>query len=101
LLRGDHATRAEFYAAGIVNGYFTRNEVRGWENLNPIDGLDEPLVPLNMGTVAERAAAAQQITDAVKAMLGDGANDNEIKLAVDHLLERMSRRPRLEQRARS
>ncbi|MGH6755405.1 MAG: phage portal protein, partial [Bradyrhizobium sp.] len=70
LLRGDHKTRAEFYAAGIVNGYFTRNEVRKWENLNPIDGLDEPLIPLNMGTRAERDAMAKDVATAVKGMIG-------------------------------
>lgn len=70
LLRGDHKTRAEFYAAGIVNGYFTRNEVRKWENLNPIDGLDQPLIPLNMGTQEEREALQSEVTAAVKAMLG-------------------------------
>ena len=39
----------EFYAKGIVNGYFTRNEVRRWENLNRIEGLDVPLMALNLG----------------------------------------------------
>lgn len=70
LLRGDHKTRAEFYAAGIVNGYFSRNEVRGWENLNPKDGLDEMLIPLNMGTQSERDAMAKDVAGAVKAMIG-------------------------------
>lgn len=70
LLRGDHKTRAEFYASGIINGYFTRNEVRGWENLNKLDGLDEPLIPLNMGTQAERDAAAKEIASAVRSMIG-------------------------------
>lgn len=70
LLRGDNKTRAEFYASGIVNGWLTRNEARRYEDLNPLDGLDQPLVPLNMGTQAERDAAAKDITDAVKSMLG-------------------------------
>ena len=72
LLRGDHQTRAEFYASGIVNGYFTRNEVRHWENLNPIQGLDEPLVPLNMGTQAEREDLARDVVEAAKAMMDQG-----------------------------
>jgi HK97 family phage portal protein len=70
LLRGDHATRAEFYAAGIINGYFTRNEVRGWENLNSLPGLDEPLIPLNMGTQSERDAMVSDVGKAVKSMIG-------------------------------
>jgi HK97 family phage portal protein len=50
LLRGDSTARKDFYASGITNGWMTRNEVRIKENLNPLKGLDEPLVPLNMGT---------------------------------------------------
>jgi len=50
LLRGDLKTQALFYHYGILDGWMTRNEVRGHENMNPIDGLDEPLVPVNMTT---------------------------------------------------
>ncbi len=56
LLRGDNAARATFYASGITNGWLTRNEARRLEDLNPIDGLGEPLLPLNMSTSAERSA---------------------------------------------
>jgi HK97 family phage portal protein len=56
LLRGDNAARATFYASGITNGWLTRNEARRLEDLNPIDGLGEPLLPLNMTTSAERSA---------------------------------------------
>ena len=48
LLRGNSKARGEFYKKAITNGWMTRNEVRAAENLNPIDGLDEILVPLNM-----------------------------------------------------
>ena len=51
LLRGDQAARAEFYQSGIVTGWLTRNEARISENLDPIEGLDEPLQPLNMAGV--------------------------------------------------
>ncbi|MCW5704671.1 MAG: phage portal protein [Bradyrhizobium sp.] len=56
LLRGDNAARATFYASGITNGWLTRNEARRFEDLNPIEGLGEPLLPLNMSTSAERSA---------------------------------------------
>ena len=56
LLRGDNTARATFYASGIANGWLTRNEARRLEDLNPIAGLGEPLLPLNMSTQAERAA---------------------------------------------
>ena len=48
LLRGDSAARAIFLKAGINDGWMTRNEARISEGRNPIDGLDEPLRPLNM-----------------------------------------------------
>lgn len=53
LLRGDTESRSAFYASAILNGYMTRNEVREKENLNKIDGLEKPLVPVNMATVGE------------------------------------------------
>jgi HK97 family phage portal protein len=49
LLRGDAAARAALYGAGIKDGWMTRNEARGFEEMNPLDGLDLPLRPLNMG----------------------------------------------------
>lgn len=49
LLRGDSNARAQFYKSGIETGWMTRNEARALEELEPLDGLDEPLVPLNMG----------------------------------------------------
>jgi HK97 family phage portal protein len=54
LMRGDAASRSSYYQSGIQNGWLTRNEARIAENLNPLDGLDEPLRPLNM--VEEGAA---------------------------------------------
>lgn len=53
LLRGDTATRSAFYASAILNGYMTRNEVREKENLNRLEGLDKPLVPVNMAIIEE------------------------------------------------
>ena len=48
LLRGDTKTRYEAHASAIVNGWKSRNEVRGEENMNTADGLDEFLTPMNM-----------------------------------------------------
>jgi phage portal protein BeeE len=48
LLRGDSKSRADYYHSGVLDGWLTRNEARISENLDPIDGLDEPLRPLNM-----------------------------------------------------
>lgn len=48
LLRGDLEARQKFYSAMVYAGIMTRNEVRALEDLNPLEGLDEPLTPVNM-----------------------------------------------------
>jgi hypothetical protein len=48
MLRGDSAARTAYYTGGITGGWLTRNEAREMEGLDPLDDLDEPLVPLNM-----------------------------------------------------
>ncbi|OGT26072.1 MAG: phage portal protein [Gammaproteobacteria bacterium RBG_16_66_13] len=48
LLRGDTPSRYAAYATAINSGWMSRNDVRVLENLNPVDGLDEFLIPLNM-----------------------------------------------------
>jgi len=50
LLRGDTATRYAAYESAITKGcWMSRNEARELEDLNPVDGLDEMIVPLNFG----------------------------------------------------
>ncbi|WP_374355563.1 phage portal protein [Limnohabitans sp.] len=61
LMRGDAASRSAYYQSGIQNGWLTRNEARVAENLNPLDGLDEPLRPLNM--VEEGDAESAEMSD--------------------------------------
>lgn len=53
LLRGDTASRYQAYNMAIMSGIMTRNEAREKEDLNPLTGLDEPLVPLNMLEVGQ------------------------------------------------
>lgn len=49
LLRGDVKTRSAYYESAITKaGWMTRNEARRLEGLNPLPGLDELLVPMNM-----------------------------------------------------
>lgn len=50
-LRTDIGARMEAYVKAVTNGFMTRNEVRERENMNPVDGLDRMLIPLNMTTV--------------------------------------------------
>ena len=49
LQRGDIASRYKANGQAIRDGWKTRNEVRAKENLNPLEGLDDPILPLNMG----------------------------------------------------
>ncbi|MFD0762990.1 phage portal protein [Lutibacter aestuarii] len=47
LLRADKKTQSEFWSKLIYAGVYTRNEVRGLLEMNQLDGLDEPLTPVN------------------------------------------------------
>lgn len=60
LLRGKTKERFEAYqiAAGGNAPWMTRNEIRRAESMNALDGLDEPLQPLNMGSGAAPAGGA-------------------------------------------
>jgi HK97 family phage portal protein len=71
LLRGDSTARASFYTSAGQNGWMTRNEMRGLEELPPMPGGDvltvqSNLVPLDqLGKVpasADRAAANAMLT---------------------------------------
>jgi len=48
LIRGDIESRYTAHRTAIESGWKTRNEVREQEGLNPLDGLDDPIIPLNM-----------------------------------------------------
>ncbi|MCK4578176.1 MAG: phage portal protein [Candidatus Marinimicrobia bacterium] len=56
LLRGDTLSRYKAHAVGIQWGFKTRNEVRRDEDDNPIDGLDDPLQPVNMAAAGGDAS---------------------------------------------
>lgn len=50
ILRGDYMTRTQGYRTLIEAGVISRNEARAYEDLDPYDGGDDYLVPLNMGS---------------------------------------------------
>jgi HK97 family phage portal protein len=60
LLRGDTKARYEAYTRGIQDGWLSRNEVRALENMNPADGLDQFVLPMNFSTLSEREAALEE-----------------------------------------
>lgn len=47
IMRGTPTERANFYHAAITDGWMSRNEARAFEDMNPVDGLDEFLVSVN------------------------------------------------------
>ena len=53
LLRADFATKAQYYAVMIYTGAMTRNEIRALEEMNALDGLDEPLTAANMQLMSQ------------------------------------------------
>jgi HK97 family phage portal protein len=66
LARGDMEARSKFYAAGIQWGWFTRNDVRQWEELNPVEGGDDLWVPMNtmpLGTQGQMVPGSQPPPD--------------------------------------
>lgn len=53
LLQADKSTQISYYMGMVYSGVMTRNEVRQLENMNKLDGLDEPLTPVNMQTMEQ------------------------------------------------
>lgn len=60
LIRTDIKTKSESYSRDLMAGWRTRNEVRALEDLNAIDGLDEPLVPANAFPIDENNSNNEQ-----------------------------------------
>lgn len=59
MLRGALKDTAEYLAKLTERGVMTRNEARGYIDLNPLEGLDEPLTPANMLTSATNPASEE------------------------------------------
>jgi HK97 family phage portal protein len=57
LLRTDSVSRGNYLTKMTNGGILTRNEARAVEGRAPLEGLDEPLRPLNMATQSEDDAA--------------------------------------------
>ena len=53
ILRADIKTQNESYKIAIEGGWMSRNEARIKQNMNPEEGLDDFLVPMNMAVVGE------------------------------------------------
>lgn len=73
LLRGDAAARGSYYQTLWNLGVASVNEIRGWENLNPVDGGDERFIPLNMAPL--KAPEPQAAGDSTAPQMPDGEGE--------------------------
>lgn len=66
LMRGDDASRAQYYREMGYIGAYTREDIRDFEDMPPIAGLEKPLFPLNYGTVEEDGTVSIHSKDAAE-----------------------------------
>lgn len=78
LLWADAKTRSEIANTGIINGRFSPNETRAWENLNPYEGGDSFYQPLNVQPIGTAQASAAR--DLAEATIKRAQNRIKIKL---------------------
>ena len=85
LLRGDHASRAAFYVAGIQNGWLSVNDVREMENMNPLgEEGDKHFIQLNMTTLdqaGEPQPAPEPVAEPVVVEEEDSPEDDAEDMA--------------------
>lgn len=74
-LRGDAASFQTYIQAGLAGGYFLRSEAREWLGVEPVEGLDTPLYPLNQGPEmagdSDQADAEQPAEEVAPVEAGD------------------------------
>lgn len=74
LMRGDDASRSQYYREMAYLGAYTREDIRELEDMEPIDGIDLPLFPLNYGTVNQDGTVNVFNADGPSAP-GDGSQE--------------------------
>lgn len=62
LTQGSMADRAQWARAMVELGVYTRNEIRDMEGMDPLDGLNEPLTPLNMSKGSKQGTENDETT---------------------------------------
>lgn len=82
LLRGDTVSRYRAYAIGRQWGWLSANDVRRLENMDPIDGGDQYLVPLNMIPAGTPPEMQERILRAIAGLshvsVGMGVNGHAV-----------------------
>jgi len=77
LMRGDADSRAKYIHNLVLDGVLTRNEGRALEGYDPIEGLDEPLVPVNERELSDtdphgESGPGEALPDATETPPSDG-----------------------------
>lgn len=81
LLRGDSKSRSEFYKAMFGIGAMSINEIRGKEDMDPVEGGDIHLVPMNMTTL-ENAGKEPEKPVEQPAIQGKGNGEDKEPLEI-------------------
>jgi len=63
LTQGSMADRAQWARTMVELGVYTRNEIRDMEGMDPLDGLNEPLTPMNMTQGGKQGTNDDEKTD--------------------------------------
>lgn len=95
-MRGDSSARSTYIHNLVLDGVLTRNEGREMEGLDPIEGLDEPLVPVNERELSDpdpngEAGAGEDLPDTAPRQTDSDA-DARLARVLSGNAERMARR---------
>jgi len=91
LLRGNAQARSAYYREGIQNGWFSVNEVRALEDMNPIEGGDKHFIQLNMTTIDQAGVQPQQTQQPQQ---NSGKGEKNVQLILGDGIERSNGIPR-------
>ena len=99
LLRGDITSRYQSYATGRQWGWLSVNDIRALENMNPVEGGEEYLVPMNMAPAGEAEPSTNGATNArmvggvddVRARTGEGMDGMDGMDRLDEAEQRAAR----------
>jgi HK97 family phage portal protein len=92
LLRGDATSRGQYLHNMVLDGVLTRNEARELEGYDPLEGLDEPLVPVNERGINDPAPTAPDTAPAAPAKPDESDAAARLAALLDGNAARMARR---------
>jgi hypothetical protein len=95
-MRGDSVARAGYIHNMVLDGVLTRNEGREMEGFDPIEGLSEPLVPVNERELSDPDPNGEAGAGETPPDVADNSGDDDTSARMLSLLrgnaERMARR---------